>query len=400
MKQISLEYKFFIFYKTLSILDMYSAHWDRVPGLSVEKLRKDYAKAVKNSKDRYEFYLVMSSVMARLRNRHTWYTDRKIWKDYGMGIGFEAIYHDKLRKWIVTSSKNHQVPTGSVITKVNGIPTNNFFNSKKQYIPASNERAARNNLFSFCTYLPISMDIELDNKIKVHVHRKASINTAEEGVSHKVFKNKIGYIKIPSFSESRFEKAALRCLSKMKGFSTIIIDLRNNDGGATPWSLLKMLMDKDWQSPFYLEAVTPTALEKQYSNTGAYAKKGYCLDKNRIYKKNYHAYKSSKNAFKKKLIILTNESTLSAAEDFLIPLKYNKRAIIIGSRTNGSDGDVFFHNFDKDISIRVGCVSVRFPDGKRFEGFGISPDIEVYPKLEDIRMNIDTVLKKALEIAE
>ena len=27
---------------------------------------------------------------------------------------------------------------------------------------------------------------------------------AEEGVSHKVFKNKIGYIKIPSFSESRF----------------------------------------------------------------------------------------------------------------------------------------------------------------------------------------------------
>ena len=31
------------------------------------------------------------------------------------------------------------------------------------------------------------MDIELDNKIKVHVHRKASINTAEEGVSGSTF---------------------------------------------------------------------------------------------------------------------------------------------------------------------------------------------------------------------
>ena len=399
MKKMPLEYKFFIFYNTLSVLDMYFAHWNRVPSLNVEKLRKEYTKAVKNSKNRYEFFLVMSSMMARLRNRHTWYTDRKIWQDYGMGVGFNAIYHDKLRKWIITSSENRKLPIGSVITKVNGISTNKFFNSKKKYIPASNERAARNNLFSFGPYLPKSMDIELNNKTKVHINRTKFTNTPKEHTSCKVFKNKIGYIKIPSFTGHKFEKAALNCLNKMNGLRTIIIDLRDNDGGSTPWNLLKKLINKKWERPVYFEVVTPTALERQHSNINKYSQNGYYIDKNRIYKKNNYVYTSWKDAFKGKLIILTNESTLSAAEDFLIPLKYYKRAIIIGSRTNGSDGDVFFHDLDKDIFIGVGCASVRFPDGKRIEGFGISPDIEVYPKLTDIRSKTDVVLKRALEMA-
>jgi C-terminal processing protease CtpA/Prc len=78
--------------------------------------------------------------------------------------------------------------------------------------------------------------------------------------------------------------------------------------------------------------------------------------------------------------------------------KDNKRALIIGNRTKGSDGDVCFSKLDKNVSIGVGCVRVQFPDGRDFEGVGIVPDIIVYPKIEDLRNNIDAVLNKALEI--
>ncbi len=398
MKQINLDYKLFILCKTLSTLDMYFAHWDRVPKLDTGKLQKEYIQIIKNTKDRYEFYLVMCCMIAKLNNRHTWYYDKVIWKNYGMSIGFRSIYHDKLKEWVIVSSRNGNIPVGSIITKVNGVSTNDFFNSKKKYITASNERAARNKLFSFVTCLPKELEIELDNKSNISVNRTRTDGVLEESVSYTIFEKKAGYIKIPSFAEPKYEKAALNYLNKMKSLRTVIIDLRDNNGGSTPKNLLSKLLNKSWRSPLYLEVVTPTALEKQYNNTKPYNKKGYRLDKNKIYKENYGEYKPSKNVYKGKVIVLTNESTSSAAEDFLIPLKYNKRVTVVGSRTNGSDGDVFFYNFDKDIFIGIGCVSVRFPNGRKIEGIGISPDVEVYPKLEDIKRNIDVVLKKALEI--
>lgn len=399
MKSLSLESKFFIFYTALSTLNTYFAHWYKVPELNVEKLRKEFTNSIKNTKNRYDFYLVMSCMLAKLNNRHTFYYDDKVKKSYGMDMGFSAIYHDKLKKWIVVSSSNSEVHMGSIITKVNGIKTDTFFNKQKKYISASNERSARNNLFSFCSYLPLSIKIELDYKQIVSIKRTKFVNVRKEEVSYKILKNNVGYIKIPSFEKPKYENAAITYLNKFKKFRTIIIDLRNNYGGGTPRNLLKQLMNKTWEGPIYLEVITPTALENQSQNTKYHNKKKYLIEKGTVYKKNSYIHKNIKKAYKGKLIVLTNESTLSAAEDFLIPLKYTKRAVILGSRTSGSDGDILFHKFEDNILLGVGCVSVRFPNGKKIEGVGIIPDIEIYPSITDIKNNTDVVLNKALEIA-
>ena len=277
MKQINPDYKLFILCKTLLTLDMYFAHWDRVPRLDTEKLRKEYTQVIRNTKNRYEFYLVMCRMIAKLRNRHTWYYDKVIWKNYGMGVGFKSIYHDKLKEWVIVSSCNSNIPVGGVITKVNGVSTLDFFNRFKKYITASNERAARNKLFSFVTCLPKELVVEIDNKFNISINRTKFDSSREGNVSYTIFEKKVGYIKIPSFAEPKFEKATLNYLNKMKKLQTVIMDLRNNEGGSTPKNLLNMLLNKSWRSPMYLEVVTPTALEKQYNNTQSYNKKEYHL---------------------------------------------------------------------------------------------------------------------------
>jgi carboxyl-terminal processing protease len=74
--------------------------------------------------------------------------------------------------------------------------------------------------------------------------------------------------------------------------------------------------------------------------------------------------------------------------------------MFIGVRTGGANGDPFTHKFHDGISVAVGALRVHFPDGKRFEGIGIKPDIEIYPKLDDLRNGVDTILQKALNVAK
>jgi carboxyl-terminal processing protease len=400
MDKMSLEKRKYIFHKTLSLIEKYFAHWERIPDISLKKLNKEYALRVQKTIDRYYFYLLMSELISKLKNTHTWYTDNLVWKRYGMQTGFRAVYMTNIRRWIVVSSNRKDILIGDVITKVNGISTEKFFKDNKKYISASNERAARNNLFSFYTFLPIRFDLELNGKKKIDIKRTESVYSEGEGnqVSYKILSKKIAYLKIKSFGKPKFEKTALKYMSILNKFPAVIIDLRDNYGGTTPLKLTKRLSNKPWRRPIYLRVVH-SSTSQNVIGLNKFKGKNYYVHNSIVYKKTISkTFKPSRNAYKGKLIMLANESTLSAAEDFLIMFKDNKRALIIGNRTKGSDGDVCFSKLDKNVSIGVGCVRVQFPDGRDFEGVGIVPDIIVYPKIEDLRNNIDAVLNKALEI--
>jgi carboxyl-terminal processing protease len=52
------------------------------------------------------------------------------------------------------------------------------------------------------------------------------------------------------------------------------------------------------------------------------------------------------------------------------------------------------------MSLMVGSVRYRLPDGAPFEGVGIAPDVPVALRIEDVRDGRDPVLEKAVELAE
>ena len=96
--------------------------------------------------------------------------------------------------------------------------------------------------------------------------------------------------------------------------------------------------------------------------------------------------------------VLTSPSTCSAAEDFLIPLKMQKRATLVGEATCGSSGQpLSFSIYGADA--RVCTKWDRFPDGTEFVGVGILPDVPVSRTKEDVAAGRDAVLEAAIRLA-
>ncbi len=100
------------------------------------------------------------------------------------------------------------------------------------------------------------------------------------------------------------------------------------------------------------------------------------------------------------LVVLTGPGTFSAAEDFLVPLRYSGRAVLVGERTAGSTGNPIVVALPGGGTFRVVSKRDVFPDGREFVGIGISPDVEVHPTRADLLRGADPVLQKGLEVVK
>ncbi len=62
-----------------------------------------------------------------------------------------------------------------------------------------------------------------------------------------------------------------------------------------------------------------------------------------------------------------------------MPFKDNGRARLIGETTAGSTGQPYMLDLGNGMMAMIGSKREMFPDGSRFEGVGIKPDIEIAP---------------------
>jgi carboxyl-terminal processing protease len=98
------------------------------------------------------------------------------------------------------------------------------------------------------------------------------------------------------------------------------------------------------------------------------------------------------------LIILTGPNTMSTAEDFLVPLDYSGRALLLGEPTAGTTGNPVNVLLPGGAILRVCSLWSTYPDGREFVGRGIQPQITVHPTVAGIRANRDEVLERAVEV--
>ncbi|MGI8550126.1 MAG: S41 family peptidase [Dehalococcoidia bacterium] len=71
---------------------------------------------------------------------------------------------------------------------------------------------------------------------------------------------------------------------------------------------------------------------------------------------------------------------------------------IVGSATNGANGDVTRVALPGGIGVRFSGHDVRHADGRQLQRVGIQPDIEVYPTIAGLRAGRDEVLEAALAL--
>ncbi|MEN6311957.1 MAG: S41 family peptidase, partial [Acidobacteriota bacterium] len=198
------------------------------------------------------------------------------------------------------------------------------------------------------------------------------------------------YIRLSNFDDEKIVEEFRKIfdgldLSRLPG---LILDVRYNPGGSTDngYGILRFLVDRPikgskWKSLSYVPAHRSWGRQ-----TGWIEAEPATIEP------------MEGQRFAGPLVVLTGPATFSSAEDFLVPLQFSRRAVLVGEKTAGSTGNPIYVDLPGGGKFKVVSKRDLFPDGREWVGIGIQPDVEVHPTQKDILEGKDPVLQKAIEV--
>jgi len=292
---------------------------------------------------------------------------------------------------------------GDFITHINGKEIEYIIDSIKSYYPASNEAARM---------YYIAPDLVRSNNHSIHIvynssgtikqkeltlYERSDLNMNE--ISNKLSYDSImidkdsmfiGYITLETINETEISHIK-KSFMNAKG---IIIDIRNYPATFVPISLGNYFTSK--RKPFarFTTANLNNPGEFNFSRNVSF------LDNNagNRYSSNIFETPRSEKYFQGKLVVIVNEETISQAEYTAMAFRAGDNTVIIGSQTQGADGNVSFIPLPGGLKAGISGIGVYYPDGRGTQRIGIVPDIEVKPTIQGIREGRDELLEKAIEI--
>ena len=390
-------------------------YFDQVPDLDWDSHVKKAIPDVISTESRASYYKVMQKITARLNDGHTF-----IQPPNGISFFVTGKYSPPLelqmieKKILITrvgstdEIKIQKIKPGLEIIAIDHIPAVKYFSEKVlPFCSASTSQAKES--FGLLRLLEgeknsvIQLTLkEFKGKPRI-VTLSRSINSSFYGpqFKHRILElfplvrqkrliNNIIYFSFSAFFMPTIVDDFFGMLNKldMKKISGMIIDLRFNLGGNSEngYKIISRLISKPvqtskWKTRQYMPAYRSWGrTEKWFESSGKMI--------NPAIEEKYNG----------PLIILIGPFTISAAEDFIIPLKFSKRALLVGEKTAGSTGNMVVVQLPGEGKLHICSKRDVYPDGKEFVGFGIQPDIEVLISQLDIINNNDPVLERAEKI--
>lgn len=192
----------------------------------------------------------------------------------------------------------------------------------------------------------VHIKIKGDGKIKTYTLIRENIDFPN--IVDRVEKNKIGYVRLYSFTDDVGSKIAKRVENlKKKGIKALIFDLRGNPGGEL------------------LEAINITSL---------FLKKGTVL-KTVDRKKTEQTYNATGDyRFDGPMVILVDDGSASASEIVAGALKDHKRAVIMGTKTFGKGSVQDVINLSNGGAMLITTQKWLTPSGVSISKKGIMPN--------------------------
>lgn len=390
---------------------------------------KELIATVPNTKNDYEYYRELQRFCALLKDGHTNIYFPKGIEQMNTMFGDYRLFLENIDgKAIITRtnlSKKDEIPFGSEIIEVNGKKTQQYINENvAPYISSSTDYVLADwsvtRLLQGLEGETYNVKIKKpDNKI-IHLtltHKKTeekevfpSFEKEKELLDFKWVNNKIAYLSLNSFSNKKIDSLFLQKLPELYKAKALIVDLRYNGGGSTDigTEILKYLTNDTIlygsriSSRLHIPAFKAWGkftAEKDTLNN-AWAKKAYLTYKDKFfYEFDYQPeiIKLDAKRIVVPTVLLLGHNTASAAEDFLIYADNQKHMTKMGEKSFGSTGQPFLFDLPGGGSARVCTKKDTYPDGKEFVGYGIQPDVEVKPTLNDFLNKKDPVMDKAVE---
>jgi carboxyl-terminal processing protease len=306
-------------------------------------------------------------------------------------------------RWVVTGSQVPGLRPGDVVETIDGRPFEEFFRELEPLLSASTEPWKRRLLFMqvpgvapFAHLLPERFVLGLAGGQRMSVDRRSMPDIAlGEPEGRWLEPGTLAYLRVPSFfyhqGAPSQEKRTIELVRHYRDAAALIVDVRGNGGGSTPGDLHKALMNKPYR--WWAES-TPASLPffRVMAAKGSWEYK--LFDRAELMWRGSTSEPAA-DAYQGRIAILADGGCFSACEDFVMPFKDNGRAIVVGETTGGSTGQPYVVELGDGMQAIVGSKREMLPDGGRFEGVGIRPDVEVKPTIEDLRAGRDVELEAA-----
>ncbi len=204
------------------------------------------------------------------------------------------------------------------------------------------------------------------------------------GIMYKQLPGEIAYIYFPSFATPVSDVALDYILAILHNSRGLIIDIRDNGGG--------MLTNVGtFVSRFINEKITGGYM---IHKTGP----GHS-DFSEPYPIEYEPAKDYRVKWDGPIVLLTNRSCFSAANDFTAVMKSLPQVKVVGARTGGGGGLPFSSELPIGWAVRFSACPLMNSEMECTE-FGIdpSPGCEVHAKEEDLALGKDAILDFAIEM--
>lgn len=207
----------------------------------------------------------------------------------------------------------------------------------------------------------------------------------DEGFIYGRIKNEhLGYIYIPNFryNESKWHERIDDAVNFLQNTNGLILDVRNN-GGGTP------AVDRYMAGRFIAEEKLLFSIQTRNGPDHTdFDAPTY-----------YYSNPKGNLQYTNPTIVLTNHSTVSAGEEFVLFLETQSHITVVGDSTSNAFSTVTFDRLlPNGWELSYPNQLYLYPDGSSPEGIGIVPDIYIRNNVPDVQNGIDRVLEKAIEM--
>jgi C-terminal processing protease CtpA/Prc len=351
--------------------------WDRV--------LKDMLPLFLHPATEIEYHLTMLELVAHLDDSHAYLITPQLNKRLGFywaPVKLQIINGKPVVIEFFDSSfaEKDDWKLGDILLKVNDVSISNILDKEKKYLTGSNLVSKYRDI-----HIPLlngstdSVKVEIlrdgsryQKTVKRYYRREFKKNKTAE--KWKLINDNIGYVDLGLLEREEVDSM----FEAFKDTQGIILDLRNYPRG-TWYGIATHLHKNDFE------------ISKSLIPVLNYPGKFQFTESLKIPHQNPSPYG-------RRVAILVDEYTQSQGEYTVMALQSAPQVVVIGRPTSGANGNVSDISFVGGYTTYMSGLGVFYPDGRGTQRVGISPDIEVEPSIEDIRMGKDVILTKALEI--
>jgi len=375
------------------------AFFDQVPDLDWDKVLEEYLPRVMDAKSDEEYARLMESCSALLKDGHT-----SVWISHYHGTSSPSIEVQLLqgKAIIVAVGERNDVAKldpGDEITHVDGRSVQEILEEDiYPYVSAGSSQRRDQEAYAKLLEGPTDSQVSLrvrrlnGTEDEIKVMRRAGRTTRGMPGRGATFEYKelpggIAYVYIGSFADKGIVTQFDEAFDDIRKAQGLLIDVRDNGGGSSSigYQVIGPLTDKPlatsrWKTRKYMPSFRAWGEEEEwYEGT------------------HDPVQPRGDDPFLGPVVVLSNVGTVSAAEDFLIPLHASGRATLVGGRTAGTTGQPLIIKFPGGAAA-ICTKWDSYPDGREFVGVGVIPDVEIYPTPQDIADGRDLVLEKGIEV--